>query len=160
MSPSLIRVEADEVTYPLHIILRFEIERDLIAGTLKVRDIPEAWNEQMGALLGVTPPTYSEGCLQDIHWSMGALGYFPSYTLGNLYASHLFTGFEKQNPDWKNKVTGGELLFIKQWLGTHVHQYGRKYTSKELLQKATGTPVSSKAYIDYLKNKYGSIYNL
>lgn len=160
VKPSLIRVEADEVTYPLHIILRFEIERDLIAGKLKVRDIPEAWNEQMKALLGIAPTTFSEGCLQDIHWSGGSLGYFPSYTLGNIYASHLFTGFEKQNPDWKTKVAGGKLQFIKQWLGANVHCHGRKYTSKELLQKATGTPVSSKAYINYLKTKYGRIYNI
>jgi carboxypeptidase Taq len=160
VSPSFIRIDADEVTYPLHIVLRFEIERDLINGTLKVRDIPEAWNEQMKTLLGITPKTFSEGCLQDIHWAHGSIGYFPSYTLGNIYASHLFMGFEQQFPNWKKLAANGELLFIKQWLHDHVHCYGRMYTSKELLKKATGQAFSSKAYIDYLTNKYSAIYNI
>lgn len=160
VQPSFIRIEADEITYPLHIVLRFEIERDLLAGTLKVRDIPEAWNEKMKSLLGITPKTFAEGCLQDIHWSLGSIGYFPSYTLGNLYASQLFTAFEKELPDWKTRVEKGELIFIKQWLNTHVHRYGRKYSSKELLQKATHRPFTSQPYIDYLKNKYAAIYKL
>ncbi len=160
VEPSFIRIEADEVTYPLHIVLRFEIERDLVAGTLKVRDIPEAWNEKMKNLLGITPKTYSEGCLQDIHWSLGSLGYFPSYTLGNLYASHLFLGFQEEFPDWEKRVADGQLLFMKQWLNQNVHCHGRKYTSKELLKKATNKTFSSKAYINYLRNKYSAIYKL
>ena len=160
VQPSFIRVDADEVTYPLHIILRFEIERDLINGNLKVRDIPEAWNEQMKSLLGITPLSPSQGCLQDIHWAGGSIGYFPTYSLGNLLASHLFLGFEHQFPNWKEPVANGELLFIKKWLHDNVHRYGRKYSSKELVKKATGKTFSSKAYTEYLTNKYSAIYNL
>lgn len=154
ITPSFIRVEADEVTYSLHVILRFELERALIEGTLAVRDVPEAWNAKMKELLGITPKTNREGCLQDIHWSMGAFGYFPTYTLGNLYAGHLFQGFAKDIPDWETKLAQGELAFIKTWLNQAVHQHGRRYTSKELLQKVTGKPFSSDAYVNYLTQKY------
>lgn len=154
VEPSLIRIEADEVTYNLHIILRFEIEHALISGDLKVKDLPDAWNAKMKELLGVTPKTDREGCLQDIHWSMGAFGYFPTYTLGNIYASHLFLGFEKDNPLWETKIANGEFGFIKDWLQKHVYQFGRQFTSQELLERATHKKLSSKAYIDYLKQKY------
>jgi carboxypeptidase Taq len=158
VEPSLIRVEADEVTYSLHVILRFELEFELIDGTLAVRDLPEAWNAKMKELLGIIPKTNAEGCLQDIHWSMGAFGYFPTYTLGNLYASHLFVAFEKQNPNWKEKVAKGNLVFIKEWLHQNVYQYGRQYSAKELLKKATGKPFNENAFIDYLNEKYQNIY--
>ncbi len=158
VEPSLIRVEADEVTYTLHVILRFELEKDLIEGKLPVRDIPEAWNAKMQALLGVTPSSNAEGCLQDVHWSMGALGYFPTYTLGNLYAAHLFEAFEKQHSNWEKRVARGELLFIKEWLHENVYRYGRQYTSKELLLKATGKPFTPDAYSHYLNKKYKEIY--
>jgi len=154
VKPSLIRIEADEVTYNLHIILRFELEKALIEGSLKVRDIPDAWNAKMRELLGVTPKTNREGCLQDIHWSMGAFGYFPTYALGNIYASHLFLGFQQDHPDWETKVASGNLLFIKKWLNEHVYKYGRQFSSKELLEKATKHKLSSTAFIDYLSNKY------
>lgn len=158
VEPSLIRIEADEVTYPMHVILRFELELALIEGTLKVRDLPEAWNAKMKEYLGIVPKTNAEGCLQDIHWSMGAFGYFPTYTLGNLYAAHLFEAFEKENRDWEKKVAAGELDFIKEWLHRHVYQHGRCYTTQELLLKATGTSFTEKAYLHYLKKKYGSLY--
>jgi carboxypeptidase Taq len=154
VEPSLIRIEADEVTYNLHIILRFEIEKALIEGSLKVRDIPEAWNNKMTELLGVTPKNNKEGCLQDIHWSMGAFGYFPTYALGNIYASHLFEGFEKDNPDFEKLIESGNLEFIKEWLNSKVYKYGRQYNSKDLLEKATGKAVSADAFITYLTNKY------
>lgn len=157
VKPDFIRVEADEVTYSLHVILRFELERALIEGSMKVRDIPKAWNAKMQELLGITPKSNREGCLQDVHWAMGGFGYFPTYTLGNLYASHLFTAFEKQFPDWKNKLESGELGFIKTWLHDSIHQHGRRYSSKELLQKVTGTPFSADAYINYLTTKYTSL---
>lgn len=160
VEPSLIRVEADEVTYTLHVILRFEIEKDLMDGSLKVRDIPEAWNAKMKEYLGIVPSNNAEGCLQDIHWSMGAFGYFPSYTLGNLYASQLFSSFEKENPDWQAKVARGNLLFVKDWLNTSVHQYGRCYTGKELMKKITKQSFSEKAFVDYLNTKYSEIYSL
>ncbi|KIC75100.1 Thermostable carboxypeptidase 1 [Neochlamydia sp. TUME1] len=156
---SLIRVEADEVTYSLHIILRFELEKALIEGSLSVDEIPEAWNAKMQELLNLTPSNPAEGCLQDIHWSTGSFGYFPTYTLGNLYASHLFSAFEKQHPDWQEQVSRGDLLFIKEWLNLHVHRYGRQYDSKKLLKLVTKKEFNEEAYIDYLYNKYKSIYN-
>jgi len=147
VEPSLIRVEADEVTYSLHVILRFELEQSLIRGSLSIRDLPEAWNSKMQELVGITPKTNSEGCLQDIHWSMGGFGYFPTYTLGNLYGAHLFKGFEKEHPNWEKRVADGELLFVKEWLHENVYQHGRRYTAQELLKKATGSPFSSDAYV-------------
>ncbi len=160
VEPSLTRVEADEVTYPLHVMLRYEIEIALIEGTLQPKDLPQAWGEKMQELLGVTPKTDSEGCMQDIHWAMGAFGYFPTYALGNLYAAHLFTAFEKKHPNWDTLVQQGEFSTIKTWLYENIHQHGRRYTGKELLKKATGTDFSSDAYISYLENKYSQIYCL
>ena len=160
VQPSFIRVEADEVTYSLHVILRFELEKALIEGSLSVREIPEAWNAKMQELLGLTPASNVEGCLQDIHWAMGGFGYFPTYTLGNLYASHLFAAFEKQHPNWQKHVAKGELLFIKEWLNQNVHHYGRQYNSKELLKHVTGKEFSAEAYSTYLNSKYKGIYNL
>ena len=158
VEPSLIRIDADEVTYPLHVILRFELEKALIEGTLNIRELPEAWNAKMTESFGITPSTNAEGCLQDIHWSMGAFGYFPTYTLGNLYAAHLFEAFAKQHPDWEQKVAAGELNFIKLWLHENIYQHGRRYPTQELLQKATGRPFSADAYIHYLRTKYDKIY--
>lgn len=158
VSPSLIRIESDEVTYSLHVILRFELERALIEGSLAVRDIPEAWNAKMQELLGITPKNNAEGCLQDIHWSMGAFGYFPAYTLGNLYTSHFFLGFERDFPKWQERVAKGELDFINSWLGQKIYQHGRRYTSKELLQNVSGKPFSAEAYTKYLTNKYTDLY--
>ncbi len=154
VEPSLIRIEADEVTYPLHIILRFELEKGLIEGSIKIRDIPEVWNAKMKELLGVTPSNNAEGCLQDIHWSMGAFGYFPTYTLGNLYASHLFEAFEKKYPDWEKRVSVGDFKFIREWLTQVVHRHGRLYSSQELLKKITGKKISADAYLKYLDDKY------
>jgi carboxypeptidase Taq len=160
VEPSFIRVEADEITYPLHVILRFELEAELISGSLSVEEIPEAWNAKMKELLGIVPKNDSEGCLQDVHWSMGGFGYFPTYTLGNMYAAHLFLAFEKVYPDWNQRVAKGELTFIKEWLGEHVHQHGRRYTSKDLLNQVTGESFSAKAYIKYLDKKYKDIYQI
>lgn len=160
VEPSFIRVEADEVTYPLHVVLRFEIEKDLIEGKLKVLEIPEAWNAKMQQYLGITPKTDREGCLQDVHWSMGGFGYFSTYTLGNLFASQFFTTFEKDYPDWEKRVEQGQLLFIKEWLNKHIHSHGQLYNSKELVKEVTGHEFSSHYYIDYLTKKYvGGIYH-
>lgn len=157
VEPSLIRIEADEVTYPLHVVLRFELETALIEGKLKVRDLPEAWNAKIFELLKVKPSTNSEGCLQDIHWSMGAFGYFPTYALGTMYASHLFEKFEKDHPSWQTQVEKGELAFIKEWLHQAVYQHGRRYSSKELLQNVTGKPFSADAFVRYLTTKYAKL---
>jgi carboxypeptidase Taq len=158
VEPSFIRVEADEVTYSLHVILRFEMEKALIEGKLKVRDIPEAWNAKMVELLGIEPKSYADGCLQDVHWSMGGFGYFPTYTLGNLYSAQFFDAFASEHKDWEKKVSKGELLFIKDWLNENIHQHGRRYSGKELLKKVTGKDFSSKPYLAYLTAKYNEIY--
>ncbi|MFI5334033.1 MAG: carboxypeptidase M32 [Chlamydiales bacterium] len=157
---SFIRVEADEVTYSLHIIVRFEIEKALVEGTLKVRELPEAWNAKMQEYLGITPSNPAEGCLQDIHWSMGGIGYFPTYTLGNLYAAQFFETFEKQNPTWQEKVAKGELGFIERWLRDNIHQYGKQFTAADTVMRITGSPLSEKPFVDYLKKKYTRLYQL
>lgn len=158
VEPSMIRVEADEVTYPLHVILRFEMEHALIDGTLTVREIPEAWNGKMQELLGMTPKNHAEGCLQDIHWAMGGFGYFPTYTLGNIYAAQFFEIFIKEYPDWEQKMSSGNLIFITKWLKETVHKYGKLYTSQEILKKTTGKESDPKLYINYLQKKYKDIY--
>lgn len=158
VSPSMIRVDADEVTYGLHVILRFEMEKDLINGNLKIRDIPEVWNEKMEKLLGLKPKNPAEGCLQDIHWSMGSFGYFPTYTLGNLYAAQLFEAFNQVHSDWEERLRQGELIFIKEWLNENIHRFGRQYRSQELIKKVTGQDFSASPYLQYLNQKYASIY--
>lgn len=149
-----IRVDADEVTYPLHIILRYRLEKGLIEGSIRVQDIPVLWNEQMKSMLGITPPDDKRGCLQDIHWSMGSFGYFPTYLLGTLYASHLFEKFSKDHPDWEKRVESGDLQFIKTWLHQKIHRHGRTYPPLELMERATGKPFSPKAFLNYIKKKY------
>ena len=158
VEPSLIRVDADEVTYNLHIILRYELEQALIEGSLKPNEIPDAWQEKMLALFNIAPKTDAEGCLQDIHWAMGGFGYFPSYTLGNLYASHFFKKFEADHSDWQQKVSSGQLLFITEWLHANIHKFGRQYSSSELLKKVTGEPFTADAFMNYLSTKYSSLY--
>src|SRR5262249_16192976 len=125
-----------------------------------VRDIPEAWNQKMTEYLGITPKTNTEGCLQDMHWSMGAFGYFPTYSLGNMYAAHLFKTFEKDHPDWEVRVACGELSFIREWLHDKVYQHGRRYSTYDLLKHATNETFSADAYEAYLKNKYTSLYGI
>lgn len=159
VQPSFIRVEADEVTYPLHVILRYEIEKGLLEGRYAIKELPQIWNEKMKDLLGITPRNDAEGCLQDIHWSMGGIGYFPTYTLGNLYAAQLFIQFEKEHPNWKELLSHGKFDFIKQFLHKHVYRYGREFRPQELIEKATQKPFSAKDYTDYLKQKYQNIYN-
>lgn len=154
VAPTFIRVEADEVTYPLHVILRFKLEMQLIEGSLKVEELPGAWNELMERLLGIVPPDDSRGCLQDIHWSMGSFGYFPTYALGNMYAAQLFASFKKEESAWEKKVEDGDLAFIRQWLHRNVYRYGRQYNSTVLLHKVTGSPFSGSPYIGYLTEKY------
>lgn len=158
VAPSFIRVEADEVTYCLHVILRFDLEKRLIAGKLSVADLPDAWNAKFKELFGLTPPTNAQGCLQDIHWSLGDFGYFPTYALGNLLSAQLFAAFAKHHPDWEAKVEQGDLAFVRQWLKENIHQHGRLYNLDELSQKVTGKPFSEAAYCHYLKKKYSEIY--
>ncbi len=154
VSPSLIRIFADEVTYNLHIILRYELEKGLIDGSIQVKDIPKLWNAKMKDMLGVTPKTDAEGCLQDIHWSIGAFGYFPSYALGNLYAGALYVHMIKTHSSWDQKVAQGDFSFIKEYLRKNIHQYGREFSPVELIEKAIGGKFSSAPYLSYLDGKY------
>ena len=160
VQPGLIRIESDEVTYNLHIIVRFEIEKGLIEGKIKVKDLPDIWNEKMRDNLGISPQYNREGCMQDIHWSLGFFGYFPTYTLGNLYAAQFFNAFAHAHPNWKERLAAGDLDFIREWLRSHIHQYGRQYTSDELCSKVTGRNLSEKPFIDYLNRKYKALYGI
>ncbi len=160
VTPSFIRVEADEVTYCLHVILRFEIEKQLIAGSLSVPDLPEAWNAKFKEFFGITSPNDAQGCLQDVHWALGEFGYFPTYALGNILAAHLFSTFSKEYPDWGAQLEEGEMSFIRDWLKEHIHRWGRIYNFVELAKRATGKPISEDAYCQYLKKKYSEIYKL
>lgn len=154
VKPSLIRVFADEVTYILHIIIRYEIEKEFLTGSINLKDLPKIWNEKIKESLGIVPETDREGCLQDVHWSCGLIGYFPTYALGNLYAGQLFETFKKQHPDFEKRISGGDLSFIRHFLQEKIHQYGRELPPLTLIEKATGHPLSPKPYIDYLTSKY------
>jgi carboxypeptidase Taq len=160
VEPSFIRVEADEVTYNLHIILRFRLEMALLDGSLKAADVPGAWNELFTKLFGVTPPTDADGCLQDVHWSAGLLGYFPTYALGNLYAAQFFDALKKAVPDWDAQVRAGNFAPLLGWLRTNIHRHGRVYDAGELCQRVTGRALDPKVFLDSLETKYGAIYGL
>lgn len=158
--PSFIRVEADEVTYNLHIMLRFDLERRLISGKLPVKDVPAAWNDGMQALLGITPASDAEGCLQDIHWSMGIFGYFPTYALGNLYAAQFFAQAQRDIPDLEARIARGELRPLLEWLRAKIHRHGQRYRANELVQVVTGRPLSPQPFIDYLNAKFRPLYGI
>ncbi len=158
--PSLIRVEADEVTYTLHIILRFELERGLLNGTLAVEDVPDAWNTKMQEVLSVTPGDDGEGCLQDIHWSMGSFGYFPTYALGKLYAAQFFASAKRAIPDLVECIGRGEFAPLLDWLRTNIHKRGRRYLAADLVREVTGEPLSTAPLMTYLREKFLPIYGL
>ncbi len=160
VAPSLIRVEADEVTYNLHIMLRFELETALIAGDLSVDDLPFAWNSLMQKYLDVTPDTDAEGVLQDIHWSLGVFGYFPTYALGNLMSAQLFEKAESVIDGLEEQMAQGHFKGLLGWLRLHVHQYGRKLLAKEILERATGSSLQSDSWLNYIQNKYASVYDV
>ncbi len=160
VEPSMIRVEADEVTYTLHIILRFELELDLVSGKLKVGDLPEAWNSMMKELLGILPKNDAEGVLQDVHWSFGAIGYFPTYALGNLYGAQFFTAMKKDLEDTDSLLERGEFGPVLNWLRTNIHKHGSIYTAEELCRNVTGEPLNPSYFMQYLEDKYNGIYNI
>jgi carboxypeptidase Taq len=160
VKPSFIRVEADEVTYNLHIILRFEMERAMIDGSLAVDDIPEAWNAKMRELFGITPPDDGVGCLQDIHWSMGTYGYFPTYALGNLYAAQFFSTAKTAIPDLDERIRKGDFGVLLDWLRTNIYRHGQRYRAGELLKTVTGEELSVEPFIKYLRGKFSPIYGL
>jgi carboxypeptidase Taq len=158
--PSYIRVEADELTYNFHIILRFELEQAMLNGDLAVADLPTAWNDKMNELLGVVPPNDSEGCLQDVHWTRPGFGYFPTYALGNLYAAQFYETAVAQNPAIADELGQGNTGPLVAWLRENIHQHGRKYTPGELVQRVTGGPLSHEAFMRYATTKFSDLYDL
>ncbi len=155
-----IRVEADEATYNLHIILRFELEQAMITGDLQVADVPGAWNEKFHQFFQLTPPDDSQGCLQDIHWSMGGFGYFPTYSLGNLFAAQFMERARQDIPDLDDQFRQGHFLGLKKWLLKNIHDLGQKYRATDLCEKVTGKPLSHQPLLAYMKEKYGPLYGV
>lgn len=160
VSPSLIRVEADEVTYNLHIMVRFELELALIEGSLGASDLPQAWNERYRDYLGVKPDSDAEGCLQDVHWSAGLFGYFPTYSLGNLMSVQLLDAHRRQNPDLDAQIRNGDFSLLHSWLRDNVHRHGAALNADEILKSATGNGLDATPYVNYLNGKYGRLYGL
>ncbi len=160
VKPSFIRIEADEVTYNLHIVLRFEIERGLMSGALAVRDLPEIWNTKFEEYLGLVPPSPDLGVMQDIHWAFGLVGYFPTYTLGNVYSAQLYDAAKRDIPGLEDGIAKGDLLPLKEWMVNNVHRWGRRYDADELIEVATGQPATVEPFTRYLNSKYGEIYGL
>ncbi len=159
VSPSLVRVEADEVTYGLHIILRFEIERELIYGKIKIKDLPTVWNEKMKKYLGIEPENDSEGVLQDVHWSHGSFGYFPTYFLGTMTAAQLWRVIKNQILNSKNQLNPEILKEIREWLRENLHKHGKLYTAGDLINQITGEPLNPNYYLEYLEKKFSKLYN-
>jgi carboxypeptidase Taq len=160
VEPSFVRVEADEATYNMHIMLRLEIEMGLLEGAMDVKDLPEIWNAKMQDYLGITPANVAEGVLQDVHWSSGLVGYFPTYALGNLASVQLWDKMVEDNPNVLDEIAKGQFDTVLGWMRENVHQYGSKYEPQELMVKATGSKITPEPYVKYLKTKYGEIYNL
>lgn len=160
VEPSLIRTESDEVTYNLHIMLRFELEKEMVAGKIDFAHLPEIWNEKMREYLGVVPDSDANGVLQDVHWSAGILGYFPTYALGNLIAAQLWKKVRTDIPDLEEQLGRGEFQNLLSWLRKNVHVHGCKFFPGELIQKITGGPIDSTIYNEYLRDKFGKIYQL
>jgi carboxypeptidase Taq len=153
VSPGLIRIEADEATYNLHIILRFELEQQLMNGEIETRDLPEAWNAAMKQYLGVDVPDDAHGVLQDVHWSRGAFGYFPTYSLGNVMSVQIWEKLREDVTDVDDQMARGEFGAIQDWLRTHIHVHGRKYLPAETIERAVGGPIDPEPYLAYLKKK-------
>ncbi|MBA3469787.1 MAG: carboxypeptidase M32 [Herpetosiphonaceae bacterium] len=160
VQPSLIRVEADELTYNLHTLLRFEVELGLLEGTLKVEEVPALWNAKVAEYLGITPPNDTLGALQDVHWSAGLFAYFPTYTVGNVLAVQFFDAAVAASPAIPDEMRQGEFGTLHGWLNENIYQHGRKYDPNDLVQRATGRPMDTAPYISYLKTKYGALYKL
>jgi carboxypeptidase Taq len=158
--PSLIRVEADEVTYDLHIIIRFELELDLLTGELHLDELPAAWNDKYERYLGVRPENDAEGVLQDIHWSIGAIGYFATYSIGNLISVQLLNSAREALPNLDVDIAAGEFGALLSWLRENIHRHGSKFTPRELVKRVTGGEMDSRPYMHYLREKYSDIYAL
>jgi carboxypeptidase Taq len=152
--PGLIRIQADEVTYGMHVMLRFELEQDIVEGRVELRDLPQRWNEKMWDYLGVEVPDDGHGVLQDVHWSDGSIGYFSTYLIGTVASVQIWEAAERDLPDLEEQVGRGEFAPLREWLGEHVHALGRKYSPQETLRRATGSPIAAQPYLDYLRRTY------
>jgi carboxypeptidase Taq len=160
VKPSLIRVEADEATYGLHVVLRFELEQELVEGRVAVADLPEAWNARMKEYLDVDVPDDAQGVLQDVHWSGMNIGYFPTYALGNLIAGALWAQAHVDLPDLDSLIAAGELSPLREWLGDRIHRHGCKFSSREVLERVVGESISVTPFLAYLKGKLSEVYGL
>ncbi len=157
IAPSFVRVEADELTYHAHILIRYLVEKALITKEIEVKDLPAFWNEKYREYLGITPAHDAEGCLQDVHWAYGAFGYFPTYSFGSFYAAQLGAAMKAQIPDFDSKVERGEFAPILSWLNENIHAHGRRYSSEELLRRTTGGGLDVGHFIDYARDKYDAM---
>ena len=160
VQPSLIRVDADEVTYNFHVILRFELEQDIIDGAVELADLPELWDAKMEDYLGIAVPDQARGVLQDVHWSFGGLGYFPTYSLGNVISVQIWERALESMPNLYDQFEQGDFTALREWLRDNLHRYGRKYTPRETLEKAAGGPLDAGPYIRYLKDKMSEVYGI
>jgi carboxypeptidase Taq len=160
VAPGFIRVEADEVTYNLHIFVRFELETALLEGTLQAQDLPDAWNAKMESYLGLTPPNDALGVLQDVHWSGALFGYFPTYALGNLLAVQFYNQAVQEHPEIPDRIAQGDFTQLLMWLRERIHKHGARYTPQEIVLKATGTGIDAAPFVDYIQIKYAEIYGL
>ena len=160
ISPGFIRVEADEATYNLHVLLRFELEQAMVTDELSVNDLPAAWNERMKKYLGITPPNDAQGCLQDIHWSGGSIGYFATYTLGNLYAAQFYEQARKELGDLDAMFAKGEFAPLLKWLREKIHRHGRRYRASDLVKRVTGKPLSAEPLLAHLREKARELYQV
>lgn len=160
VQPSLVRTEADEITYHFHVYIRYELEKRLIDGSLSTADIPAFWNEQYKKLMDIPVPDDKQGCLQDVHWSHGSFGYFPTYSLGSFYAAQFFAAAQKQLTNMVQDIAKGDTSALLQWLRTHIHSCGRQYTSEALCQKVTGETLNVTYFKNYILDKYTNIYSL
>ena len=156
----LIRVEADEVSYGLHVILRFELERELLAGNLEVAELEEHWNRLMEEFLGVRPPDAASGVLQDVHWSSGLFGYFPTYLIGTIYATQFYQQALREIPDLEASIGQGNLSVLREWLRDRIHRQGKLYRAEELVKQVTGEPMNDGRFSDYLTSKYENLYDI
>ena len=154
VKPDLIRIEADEVTYGMHVMLRFELEQDIVEGRVELRDLPQRWNEKMWDYLGVEVPDDGHGVLQDVHWSGGMIGYFSTYLIGTVASVQIWQAAQRDLPDLEGQVAAGEFTPLREWLGEHVHALGRKYSPQETLRRATGSTIAAQPYLDYLRTTY------
>ncbi|MEA3397005.1 MAG: carboxypeptidase M32 [Chloroflexota bacterium] len=160
VQPDFVRVEADEVTYNMHVFIRFDLEQALVAGSLQVEDIPDAWNAKYEEYLGITPRNDAEGCLQDVHWAHGTIGYFPTYTLGNLISAQLYRQAQRDLPGLEAGFAEGNLRPLLGWLREHVHVHGAKFTAAELVERELGEEISAQPLLDYMRERYTEIYEL